>query len=722
MQKLTLKKSQGALAPFLSQSFFSGILVLVFLLSGLNAIADKNKNDSLINLINSGQKHDTVKLKAIVKLCNNLTGDDPQMVFKYAEQGLRIATKINKPSKTADIYIALGTTFKNQDKLDTAESCHLYALSIFKNENFAKGISRAYNNLGIVEKQRGNFTKSLEYYFLSIENLNKEKDREDIARAYTNIGIVYRNLKNFDKAIEYQQMCISIYSELKDTLKAAKAMSNLGIALKEQKKYSEAKQIVLKALDYTVRKSGSKQSIGQLYETLGEIYFIEKDFKTAEEYYQKSIAIGNDLGAVDLIVDSYYYLSKSLLSQNKFNEAKICIDSAYSVTKGIKPGKLQLQVYAAYAGYYAATNDYKQAYSYSEKYKSLNDSVFSSDLSKQISDMEKKLQNEKKQKEIELLKKNESIKNLELKRQKIITYGVGVFALIVIGLSLFTYKNLRDKKKAYSLLEQKNHEIAGQKLIIEEKNKDIIDSIKYAERLQKTILPPLKFINELIPNSFVFFKPKDIVSGDFYWIEKTKEGVLFAVIDCTGHGVPGAMMSLVGNNLLNKIVKEKGITAPRNILNELLQELFIALRQNADDIKANDGMDLTICLFNQQTNLLTYAGAFNPVLIARENELLELKTDKFSVGKHSYEHNFKYTDHTLQLKKNDVVYLSTDGYYDQFGGERGKKLMRKNFYKLLQQISQFNKEDQIKKIEETFMLWKGNYDQLDDITIFGFKV
>jgi serine phosphatase RsbU (regulator of sigma subunit) len=336
--------------------------------------------------------------------------------------------------------------------------------------------------------------------------------------------------------------------------------------------------------------------------------------------------------------------------------------------------------------------------------------------------MEKKLQNEKKQQEIELLKKNESIRNIELKRQKTITYGLTIFILVIVILLFFIFKNLREKKRANILLERKNTEIASQKLVIEEKNKDIIDSIKYAERLQKTILPPMKIINEIVPDSFVFFKPKDIVSGDFYWIEKTAQGILFAVIDCTGHGVPGAMMSIVGNNLLNKIVKEKGITQPGKILNELLGELFLALRQNADEIKANDGMDLTICSFDPDTRVLSYAGAFNPVLIARNSEIIELKTDKFSVGKYAYEHKFSYKEESFQLQKNDVVYLSTDGYSDQFGGDKGKKLMRKNFYQVLQKISHLNKEEQIIQIEEQFDKWKGTYEQLDDITVFGFRV
>ncbi len=681
-----------------------------------------HKIDSLKKVIGSGTAHDTIKLNAIIKICYDLTGDDPEMVYKYGARGLELAKKYDLKNKMADIYTAVGTTFKNQDKLDTAEYCQKNALTIFTEIKHPKGISRALNNLGIIEKQRGNYGRSLEYYFQSLEPLNKEKDKADFARVYTNIGIVYKHLKNWEKAIEYQQLCISIYGELKDTVKMAKGMSNLGIVYKEQGKLTEAKETIKKALLYIVTKGGEKQSKGQLYETLGGIYQLEKDYHMAQDCYEKSIEIHKELGNREAVALCLSNEAKLFIAMGNYPKAKVKIDEAFTIANDLKHFKLLLDMYSTYSRYHIANKDFKSAYSYLEKFQKLNDSVFTNGLSLQISDMEKKLQNEKRQKEIEMLKKNETIRDSELKRQKLITYGLGLFILIIVVLGFFIYKNLREKKKAYLLLERKNNEVESQKLIIEEKNKDIIDSIKYAERLQKTILPPMKIINEIVPDSFVFFKPKDIVSGDFYWIERTKEGVLFAVIDCTGHGVPGAMMSLVGNNLLNKIVKEKGICSPQKILNELLAELFLALRQDTEEIKANDGMDLTICLFNPLTNNLTYAGAFNPVLIARDSEIIELKTDKFSVGKYAYEHNFTYKEQIFELKKNDVVYLSTDGYSDQFGGNKGKKLMRKNFYLLLQKISHLKKEEQILKIEENFNNWKGTYEQLDDITVFGFRV
>jgi serine phosphatase RsbU (regulator of sigma subunit) len=698
-------------------------IVIAFVFISLGSLAYTSpKVDSLRKVIASQNVHDTVKLNAIVKLCFDLTGDDPDLVYKYGEQGLKLCRKYDMQLKSADIYVAVGTTFKNQDKLDTAEICQRTALEIYKEQKYNKGISRALNNLGIIEKQRGNYGRSLEYYFQSLEPLDKVKDKADIARVYTNIGIVYKHLKNYEKAIEYQKMCIELYSQLKDTLKIAKALSNLGVVYREQGKLDEAKEILKEALQYIVRKGGEKQSRGTLYESLGNISALQKDHHMAQDYYQKAREIYEDLGNTEMVATCLANEAKLFIEMNNFPKAKLKIDEAYKIAVNLHLFKSMLDMFKTYAQYYTAVKDYKTAYTYLEKFQKLNDSVFTSGLSMQISDMEKKLMNEKKQREIDVLKNNETLRASELKKQKLITYGLSIFVVIIIVLSFFIYKNLREKKKANILLERKNTEIASQKLIIEEKNKDIIDSIKYAERLQKTILPPMKIINEIVPDSFVFFKPKDIVSGDFYWIERTKDGILFAVIDCTGHGVPGAMMSLVGNNLLNKIVKEKGITSPQRILNELVTELFLALRQDADEIKANDGMDLTVCLFHPEQNKLTYAGAFNPVLIARNNEIVELKTDKFSIGKYAYEHKFTYKEQSFDLQKNDVVYLSTDGYSDQFGGDKGKKLMRKNFYLLLQKISHLPKEQQILKIEENFNNWKGEYEQLDDITVFGFRV
>jgi serine phosphatase RsbU (regulator of sigma subunit)/Tfp pilus assembly protein PilF len=687
----------------------------------LNVAGKAAKVDSLIKVVESNV-HDSVKLIAIDKLCGLLLGNQPDQLLKYAAKGIEIAERTNNRKKIALFYGTVGTNFKNLGQLDTAEKCQFYANGIYKELKDPKGISRTLNNLGIIEKQRAHYSKALDYYFKALSNLDKEKHKFDYAQAYTNIGIVFKHLSNYNKSKEYLDMALQIYVQLKDTSKMGSILTNLGSVYKSQKDYKKAKECLTLALDYNLKKGGDLQNLSTIYTNLGGLSSVEKDYKQAVFYYDKAIEIGIKQNNNGLIGVCYCNKAQAYVALKDAPKAKECLDKAFEMLKDLKEPRILLDYYDTYARYHVLVKDYKSAYSFVRKLKKLNDSIFSSDLTSQLAKMEKELTSAEKQKEIEILKKNQTIRESELKRQKLITGGLSVFAIVIVVLSFFIYKSFREKKKANVLLERKNSEIASQNEIIEEKNKDIIDSIKYAERLQKTILTPVKVINEIAPNSFVFFKPKDIVSGDFYWIERVTSGTLFAVIDCTGHGVPGAMMSIVGNNLLNKIVKEKGITQPGKILNEMLSELFLALRQDSDEVKANDGMDLTLCHYDPKTHLLTYAGAFNPVLIARKGEILELKTDKFSIGKHSYEHKFVYKEETFQLEKNDMVYLSTDGYPDQFGGAKGKKMMRKNFNEVLKNIAHLDKDQQAKKIEEHFYNWKGAYEQLDDITVFGSRV
>ncbi len=713
------------LIPFSAKkilSHFATLLLLFFLTFPLSSYAKKNnKADSLIRVIESNVP-DSIKLNAIDKLCVLLVGNNPEKLFKYAQQGLKLAVQFNNRKKTASIYASIGICFKNQGQLDTAEQCQFLARTIFKEIKDSKGVSRTLNNLGIIEKQRSHYSKALEYYFESLGLLNKEKNKVDYAQTYSNIGIVFKHLSNYPKAEEYMNLALQTYTELRDTAKMGAILTNLGSLYRNLNKNKEARLTLLMALDYNLKANGDLQNLSTLYSNLGGLFMSENDFQKGIFYYDKALEIGLKQNNKGLIGICYDNKAKGYIKLKQPLKAKEFLDKSYEALKDLDEPRILLDYYSDYADYYVLISDFKSAYKFITKLKLLNDSIFSSDLTSQLTKMEKELQNEKKQKEIELLKKNEVIQKSELNRQKIITYGLSVFILIIIALSVFIYKNLHEKKRANQLLEQKNNEIHTKNIVIEEKNKDIIDSIKYARRLQKTILAPLKIINGLIPEAFIFFKPKDIVSGDFYWIEKTERGILFAVIDCTGHGVPGAMMSIVGNNLLNKIVKERNIHHPKEILNELVNELFLALRQDAEEIKANDGMDITICHFFPDTLELIYAGAFNPLIIVRNQELVELKTDKFSIGKYAYDYKFNYAEKSFRLQKNDMIYLSTDGYADQFGGEKGKKLMRKNFYTVLLEISNLTKEEQAIRLGEHFSEWKGEYEQVDDITVFGFRV
>lgn len=268
-------------------------------------------------------------------------------------------------------------------------------------------------------------------------------------------------------------------------------------------------------------------------------------------------------------------------------------------------------------------------------------------------------------------------------------------------------------------VKERTSEIEEQKKLIEEKNKDITDSINYAKRIQEAILPEQSLLNKLFIDSFVLFKPKDIVSGDFYWFAEHNGRKIIALADCTGHGVPGALMSMIGSNILNKLVLENGITQPDLILNELNEEVRTALKQKESASETRDGMDITIISVADEQ--LQYAGAHRPLYIIRNSELKEIKADKFSIGGIQQEEKRVFTNHILTLQKNDKLYLSSDGFADQFGGINGKKLMTKTFKALLINIQNQNMSDQKEFLNTTIENWKGSREQVDDILVIGIK-
>lgn len=263
--------------------------------------------------------------------------------------------------------------------------------------------------------------------------------------------------------------------------------------------------------------------------------------------------------------------------------------------------------------------------------------------------------------------------------------------------------------------------VTHQKEIIEEKNKNITDSIKYAQRIQKAILPDINTIKAFFTDAFVIFQPKDIVSGDFYWFEKVGNKILFAVVDCTGHGVPGAFMSLIGSNALKRIVKEDGISDPGQILDLLDEDVSETLSQNINQETVKDGMDLALCAYDPETMQLEFAGAYNPLWIIRDGELLDFKGEKRAIGLSDSHSVSNFTTHTITIKKGDQLFLSSDGFADQFGGSNNKKLKIKKFKEMINSEID-TMEAKGEKLLQDFNLWKGDFEQLDDVCVIGIRV
>lgn len=290
-------------------------------------------------------------------------------------------------------------------------------------------------------------------------------------------------------------------------------------------------------------------------------------------------------------------------------------------------------------------------------------------------------------------------------------------------------KSIEQEKEKQKILETQNEvleiqvkertsEIEEQKKLIEEKNKDITDSINYAKRIQEALLPEQTSLTNIFPESFVLFQPKDIVSGDFYWFTQYENKKIIVAADCTGHGVPGALMSMIGCNILNKIILDEGITQPNLILDRLNEEVRTALKQRENASETRDGMDIAIITITN--NELQYSGAHRPLYLIANNELTEIKANKFSIGG-IQEEKRTFTNHILTLQKNDTLYLSSDGYADQFGGKSGKKLMTKNFKELLLKIQNDSMKTQKEFLSKSIEDWRGSREQVDDILVIGIR-
>ena len=267
---------------------------------------------------------------------------------------------------------------------------------------------------------------------------------------------------------------------------------------------------------------------------------------------------------------------------------------------------------------------------------------------------------------------------------------------------------------------RQKEEVERQSRKVVELYKNVTDSIRYAKRLQESILPPERRMRELMPESFVFYRPKDIVSGDFYWAERVDDKIAFAAVDCTGHGVPGAFMSLIGHNGLNQAMKEQGRSRPSEVLKVLNKLAFDALHKDREEFLVRDGMDMALCNYDPSRMVLEYAGANSPLYVVRGEEVLQFPPDKRPIGSFDLMGQ-NFTDHRIKLEQGDMVYVFSDGYADQFGGPKGKKFLYRRFRELLLEISRYPTERQRSMLDEAFRGWRGAHEQVDDILVIGMR-
>ena len=357
----------------------------------------------------------------------------------------------------------------------------------------------------------------------------------------------------------------------------------------------------------------------------------------------------------------------------------------------------------------------------------MEDSLYTTQLSNALSDMQMRFDVAKKESELEVARSELEVNTIQ--QRSLIAAIAGLAILIIVGLWLFKQRlqnrelAAEKEKREKELFEVRNIELKSAFDEIEYKNQEITASIKYAKRIQKAILPSDRILSEVLPNSFVLYKPKDIVAGDFYWLETHDDWIYFAAADCTGHGVPGAMVSVICNNGLNRSVREFGFRDPNDILGKTRDLVIQEFEKSEETVK--DGMDISLYALHKESKTIKWSGANNPLCVVKanqelDNRIIEMKADKQPIGEFGAGRPF--TQHELVLEDGDMIYSYSDGYPDQFGGDNGKKFKSVNFKKLLVSIADQSLSDQKEILDTTFEKWRGELEQIDDVCVFGVRV
>ena len=671
------------------------ITILLFFYSLISF--SQTKLDTLLHNLKTAH-HDTTVYNAYMALGNYFQYSNPDTAIYFHTQAEKVAEKI--PGAEGELRKCNGIKQKGVDYYVLSD--YKQALTFFENamnivekylNNKECGLkakklwAASVGNIGVIYDEQGNYAKALEYYFKALKMDEELGNKNGIASDLGNIGVIYDEQGNYAKALEYYFKALKICEEIGDKSNQATILGNIGIVYSDQGNYAKALEYYLKTFQIN-EEIGNKQGQAINFGSIGSAYLKLKQFSKAEEYLKKAEQLNRTLGTI-------YYLKDDCASLSEL---------------------------------YEQTGKYKDALYYYKEFTHAKDSLNSQENRKALQTMELKYQYEKEQ----AVKEKEHQKQLEIQRkekerQQTISYAVGSGLFLVIIFSMFIFNRLQVTRKQKQVIETQKQQVESQKHLVEEKNKEITDSITYAKRIQNAILPSEEQWKKHLPNSFVYYLPKDIVAGDFYWLETGGEAlettVYFAAADCTGHGVPGAMVSVVCSNALTKAVIEEKITEPGKILDRTRELVIERFAKSSEEVK--DGMDISLCAIDFNKMTLQWAGANNPLWIVRKNEhqvaeLVEAKPDKQPIGK--VENPQPFTTHTIELQKGDTIYIFTDGFADQFGGEKGKKFKYKSFKELLLSIQDKSMDEQKQIIEQTFINWKGELEQVDDVCVIGVRM
>lgn len=608
--------------------------------------------------------------------------------------------------------------------------------------------SKFFNAYGAISQIKGNFSEALNYYQQGLKNSEKYNDLRTQASMLGNIGGIYIKVAQNDQALVFLKKCLSVLKMLKDESNQASVYNNLSIVYQTRGDLDMALEYSKKSIEYYTNlndKTGlvySHNNMANLYEKRNMLKEALIEYKIAlknAEETENYIEIGRTNSEIGNI----------LLLQKKDQEAIAYLKKAEKIAKEAEDLDTQSDIANHFYSYYLDQKKYKEALESFTLHKKLIDDIDRLGKQEEISKLQFEYDYQKKAEADSIKMAGEraiNIEKLERKNAQIAKAKIQLIAIIVVVallviVSLIIYNRFRLTQKQKVIIEEKNKQTEEQKLIIEEKQKEIVDSINYAKRIQDSLFDNFESVKRFFSDAFVLNKPKDIVSGDFYWLSKkinddikhagnqsvVTELFYIAICDSTGHGVPGGFMSLLNMAYLSEAINEKNIYEPNRIFDYVRERLINTISKNDQ----KDGFDGVLMRFEkrmyfenkQQTKTefgLTYAAAYNAPVIIKNNTLIELDCDKMPVGYGERTENFKL--YAIDLEKDDLIYVYTDGYADQFGGPRGKKFKYKQLNELLLSMSSLDLETQSQELTKQFNDWKGNIEQVDDVCIVGVRI
>ncbi len=706
------------------------LFFIILILSSLGFSQDQkdssrqsHRYDSLWMIFNDENKPDTVRLKAIQNLAIAAQRNDPDSAIKLADLQIKFAQRSKQRRYEGSGITIKGISYKNKGNYQFAMDQYIKALQIFEEIKNRISIGDSYLNMGTIYQLQANFPKALELQLKALKIYEESKKRSAISNCFGCIANVYREQFNYTKALEYHNKNLQICEDLGNQKQLGVTYSNMAAVYLDLKNYPKALEYYSKSLK---KAEENNERSGELscYIGLGSIYQLQADHTKALNYFLSAIKLAREISDQQAIGVCYSNLAEMYNKTLNYNLSIQYSDSALKISEEIGDLDLTRFIYGLLSEVYSKEGEYKKAFQSHVKFKKLTDSIFNEENSIQLGDMKTKFEVEKKETELKIkAEAREALSAEEKKRQLFVIYSVAGLLILVIIFAGFMFNRYKVTQKQKTVIEKQKKIVEEQKIIVEqqkhlveEHQKEIIDSITYAKRLQQAILPSNEELKKHLPESFLLYKPKDIVAGDFYWMEYLDETTYIAAADSTGHGVPGAMVSVVCSNAMNRAVKEFGLRETGKILDKTRELVLETFAKSGEEIK--DGMDISLLAINGKH--ISWSGANNQLWYISNNELIEITADKQPIGK--TDNPKPFTTHHIEFNKGDTFYLMTDGYPDQFGGPKGKKFKYKQLEEFLLSVDQFSLTKQKEQLNSKFEEWKGDLEQVDDVCVIGFRI